>query len=66
MLHLYRKKESEKVFWWSVLGTFVAVLAILAIWQFGIREHLIRKQEKQDDYLQRQQPALNEEPSAAE
>jgi hypothetical protein len=67
LLHLYRKKDNEKVFWWTVLATIVAVLALLATWQFVIREHIIRQQEKSDDYLQRQKPLFEQpQPSAAE
>ena len=32
LLHLYRKKESEKVIWLSVLTVAVVVLVLLAIW----------------------------------
>jgi len=67
LLHLYRKKDNEKVFWWTILGTVVVVVSLLAIWQFGIREYLIRNQEKSDDYLQRQKPLFEEtQPSVAE
>ena len=66
MLHLYRKKDNEKVFWWTVLGTVVLVLGLLAIWQFGVREHRIRKQEMQDDYLHLQQAIPEDQSSATE
>ncbi len=65
LLHLYRKKENEKVFWWSVLGTVVVVVGLLAIWQFGIREYQIRKQNNRDDYIQHQQPIAGEGQSSA-
>lgn len=65
LLHLYRKKENEKFFWWTLLGTIVVLLVLLAIWQFGIREHFIRQQEKEDDYLHYQQPILEQEDASA-
>ncbi len=67
LLHLYRKKENEKYVWWSALTVVVVVVVALAIWQFVIRELMIREQEQQDDYLQRQQPLFEDvQPSAAE
>ena len=55
-LHLYRKKDNEKVFWWVVLGGIVVIMVLLAVWQFGIREYMIRQQEQHDDYSQYQEP----------
>ena len=67
LLHLYRKDENEKVFWWSVLVVVVLILGSLAIWQFVIREYMIRSQERGDDYIQYQKPLFEEgQPSAAE
>lgn len=62
LLHLSRKSSNEKVFW-STIGIVTVVLLIaLGIWQFWIREMQIRKQEKENNYMN-YQPSL---PSAAE
>ncbi len=54
LLHLYRKKENEKVFWWTLLGAIIFILFALGLWQFVIREKIINDQEKQDDYVRYQ------------
>ena len=49
-LHLYRKKENEKTVWWSMLACAVVILVVLAIWQFWIRELMIRSQNEETHY----------------
>ncbi len=66
VLHLYRKKENEKVVWWSVLVSAVVVLTFLAIWQFWIRELITRSQNEQMHYVQPQADISNAPASAAE
>jgi|GEM_PF-2628047 len=62
MLHLARKKDNEKYFWGSIGTVFIVVLVVIAVWQFVIMEHLVRTQEKKDDYLQ-YQPSIPEKAS---
>ena len=38
LLHLYRKKENEKVVWWSVLACTLVLVFLAAIWQFWVRD----------------------------
>ena len=66
LLHLYRKKENEKVVWWSVLVSAVVILIAVAIWQFGIRELIIRSENEQTQYIQSQADIPEAPPSAAE
>jgi len=66
LLHLYRKKENEKVVWWSVLVSAVVIIIAVAIWQFGIRELIIRSQNEQMQYIQSQSAVPEAPPSAAE
>ena len=66
LLHLYRKKENEKVVWWSVLTCTLVILTLLAIWQFGIREAIIRSQNEQTQYIQPQSDIPVAPASAAE
>ena len=65
ILHLYRKSENEKYFWWTIGTTLAVVLLVLAVWQFVIREVQIRKQSEQDDYLQYQQQGFEHPRSSA-
>ncbi|MBN2162784.1 MAG: hypothetical protein JXR25_15230 [Pontiellaceae bacterium] len=55
LLHLYRKRDNEKIFWWSLFISTLVLLVGLAVWQFVIREATIRQQEKGDDYIEYQQ-----------
>ena len=64
LLHLYRKKESEKVVWLSVLTCTVVILVVLAIWQFWIRELIIRSENEQAPYI-RYQTDIPESPASA-
>jgi hypothetical protein len=44
-IHLAKKKENEHYFW-IVLGTFIVVMIVLVtVWQFGIREKMVRSDE---------------------
>jgi hypothetical protein len=63
-LHLYRKKENERVFWWSVMISIIVILILLAIWQFWIREVLIRSENAQVQYIQ-YKTAVPENPASA-
>jgi hypothetical protein len=47
LLHLSRKSKNEKAIWISIGIVFVAMLIIVAIWQFVVLEHLIRIEEQQ-------------------
>lgn len=51
-LHLSRKSENEKMFWGSIGILFVVILIIIGVWQFVVLEHMVRKEEKADDYLE--------------
>ena len=66
LLHLYRKKESEKVIWLSVLTVAVVVLVLLAIWQFWIRELILRSENEHTPYIRYQTDVLPAPASAAE
>ena len=66
LLHLYRKKENEKVIWWSVLVSVVLILTVLAVWQFLIRELMIRSQNEEMPYTQPQLAIPGAPASAAE
>jgi hypothetical protein len=66
LLHLYRKKDSEKVVWWSVLASAVVILVAVAIWQFGIRELIIRSENEQVQYKQSQHVVPEASASAVE
>ena len=59
LLHLSRKSDNEKFFWGSLGAVVVVVLAILAIWQFVIVEHLVRSEETENEYIQ-YQPSIPE------
>lgn len=62
LLHLMRKSENEKLFWGSIGIATVVILVLIGIWQFWIKEILIRDQEKKNEYLI-YQPAI---PSVSE
>ena len=64
LLHLYRKKENEKVVWWSLLACTVIILTLVAIWQFWIRELMISSQDEQTQYIQ-SQTEIPEVPASA-
>ena len=53
-LHLFRKNENEKVIWVSFGVLFVAILTIIAIWQFLISEKLVRDKETKEEYIKYQ------------
>lgn len=53
-LHLSRKSDSEKMIWSTMGVLLLAMLIIIAIWQFVIAEQLIRKQEKEAEYIEYQ------------
>ncbi len=57
--HLSRKPDNEKIFWGSIGAVTLVVLAIIAIWQFVIVEHLARSEETENDYIQ-YQPSIPE------
>jgi hypothetical protein len=65
LLHLYRKSENEKYFWWTIAVTLAVVLMVLGVWQFVIREFQIRKQNEQDDYMQYEQQVFESPASSA-
>ena len=50
LLHLSRKSENEKVFWWTVLITVIVVLTAIAIWQFWYLEYAARKKSELNPY----------------
>lgn len=53
-LHLSRKSENEKIFWWTA-GILLSVLLIsIAIWQFFVSEQLIRQKEAETEYIEYQ------------
>ena len=64
LLHLYRKKDAERYVWWSALVTLVIGLILLAIWQFVIRENVIRQKEQQIESMQYQNPDTGYETSS--
>jgi hypothetical protein len=66
LLHLYRKKENEKVIWLSVLAVTVVVLVVLAIWQFWIRDVILRSENERTPYIKYQTATPSTQVSAAE
>ena len=65
LLHLYRKRDNEKIFWWTVFILFMAGLIWVAVYQFVIREGEIREQEQSDTFREYQQSFLAD-PSVSE
>ncbi len=49
LLHLSRKSDNEKRFWWGILAVTVVLLVSIAIWQFWYMEYVARKQARQDE-----------------
>ncbi len=49
LLHLFRKSDNEKHFWWGILAVTVVLLVSIAIWQFLYMEYVARKQARQDE-----------------
>ncbi len=49
ILHLSRKSANEKHFWWSLLGITIAILLVIAIWQFWYLEDVAREQAHMDE-----------------
>ncbi|MCF7816399.1 MAG: hypothetical protein K9M54_00825 [Kiritimatiellales bacterium] len=43
LLHLFRKPDNEKNFWWGLLILFVVLLSLIALWQFWYVEYAARK-----------------------
>jgi hypothetical protein len=66
LLHLYRKKENERVFWLSLIIFIAVILTLLAIWQFWIREAIFRAKNEQAPYIRYQTDVLQPPSSAAE
>ena len=62
-LHLSRKSENEKVIWISFGVLFAVVLILIAIWQYFIKEVLVREKETADQYIEYQPhiPESNED-----
>ncbi len=62
-LHLSRKSENDKMIWGAMGIVIVVVLVVIAVWQFVIAEHLIRKQEAANEYIefQRDIPSMPDE-----
>ncbi len=65
LLHLSRKGQNEKKFWWGLLIATVVVLCFIAIWQFFYLEKVAREQSKMDEMRVMPQ-SLNQPESAAE
>lgn len=51
LLHLTRKSENEKVFWWGLLIGIVALLAITALWQFYVAEKIARERTRENEAI---------------
>ena len=49
LLHLSRKGENEKRFWWGLLVVVAVALSLIGIWQFWYREQVAREQAKQNE-----------------
>jgi hypothetical protein len=65
-LHLVRKPDNEKSFWWGILIVFVVLLSVIAVWQFWYVEYTARKNSEKSEIYS---PARNNIPttrSAAE
>ena len=62
-IHLFRKSENEKVIWISFGVLFVVILGLVAIWQYLIKEQLVRNQEIAGQYIEYQSriPERNED-----
>ena len=54
LLHIYRKKQSEKVFWWFAAVLLIGILVAMSIWQFYYNPKLALE-EQQTMELERQQ-----------
>jgi hypothetical protein len=48
-IHLSRKSENEKVFWWSMLTGVVVLLLAVAVWQFWYVERIAKEQSKESE-----------------
>ncbi len=55
LLHLFRKSENEKHFWWGLLIAVVVTLGVIAIWQFWFLGEVARKQSLRNEYALPQQ-----------
>jgi hypothetical protein len=51
LLHLSRKGENEKFFWWGLLVCIVFLLAITAIWQYYVTEKIARERAKENEAI---------------
>ncbi|VGO21254.1 emp24/gp25L/p24 family protein [Pontiella sulfatireligans] len=60
ILHLSRKAENEKFFWWSVLWSIVVILGVIGVWQYWYLEHVAREQSEENDT---RVPVYNFQPS---
>ena len=49
LLHLSRKSENEKRFWWGALIMVVALLTGIALWQFLYLEREVREQARENN-----------------
>ena len=54
LVHLSRKGENEKYFWTLLGVVMITLLLLVGIWQFFIRESMIRAEEREDDYIEYQ------------
>jgi hypothetical protein len=60
LLHLYRKGENEKRFWWGLLIIISITMVFLGIWQFWYRDYVIRVQSQNTEFA----PASQSAPAA--
>jgi len=66
MLHLIRKGENEKVFWWSMLVAFVVILVAVAVWQFVVLENRAKQKSEESEYVKYQRNIPQQTKSAQE
>ena len=65
-LHLIRKDENEKFFWWILFGVITLILVSLAVWQYVIRKHLIEEKVGKVKYHEYQPRHIPEHPQPSQ
>jgi hypothetical protein len=50
MLHLTRKSENERYFWWSILTAVIVLLVLVGLWQFWYLDYVAKKQSLETEY----------------
>lgn len=66
LLHLSRKPDNEKNFWWGILIVFVVLLSAIAVWQFWYVEYAARRNSEKNEIYSPLQNSFPKAESAAE